>query len=60
MHCFPVADRAWLTEDQFSSSIALAQAASGPGVLVVAVPCWTVGMYAAGGPWAMAQATASA
>jgi len=60
MHRFLVADHTWLTEDQFSSSVALARAAPRSNVLFVAVPGWTVGMYAAGGPWAMAQATASA
>jgi len=60
MHRFLVADYGWLTEDQFSSSIALAQAAPGPNVLFVAVLGWTVGMNAAGGPSATPQAWALA
>ncbi len=62
MHRFLVTQQAWLAEGQFSSSIALAQAAPGPNVLFVAVLGWTVGMNAAGGPaagtsaWALASA----
>lgn len=55
MHRFLVTDQAWLAEEQFSTSIALAQAAPGPNVLFVAVLGWTVGMNAAGGPAAGAQ-----
>lgn len=50
MHRFLVNQQAWLSESQFSSSIALAQAAPGPNLLFVAVLGWTVGMNAAGGP----------
>ena len=60
MHRFLVTQQAWLAEDQFSSSIALAQAAPGPNVLFVAVLGWTVGMNAAGGPAAGASAWALA
>jgi len=60
MHRFLVTDQAWLAEDQFSTSIALAQAAPGPNVLFVAVLGWTVGMNAAGGPSAGASAWAFA
>lgn len=37
MHRYLVVDHLWLTEAQFTSSIALAQAAPGPNVLFVAV-----------------------
>ena len=38
MHRYLVTDTAWLSDSQFSASIALAQAAPGPNVLFVA--CW--------------------
>ena len=62
MHRFLVAQNAWLTDSQFSASIALAQAAPGPNVLFVAVLGWNVGMASGGGPangplpWALASA----
>lgn len=37
MHRFVVAERGWLSESQFTGSVALAQAAPGPNVLFVAV-----------------------
>jgi chromate transporter len=49
MHRFLVNDQHWLTDAQFSSSIALAQAAPGPNVLFVALLGWNVGVNAAGG-----------
>lgn len=48
MHRYLVSDKLWLTEAQFSSSIALAQAAPGPNVLFVALMGWNVGMNAGG------------
>ena len=57
-----VAQNPWLTDSQFSASIALAQAAPGPNVLFVAVLGWNVGMASGGGPdngplpWALASA----
>lgn len=54
MHRFLVDDNAWLTEQQFSSSIALAQASPGPNVLFVALMGWNVGLNAGaglGGGW---------
>jgi chromate transporter len=54
MHRFLVDQRAWLTDQQFSSSIALAQASPGPNVLFVAVIGWHVGLNAGaglGGGW---------
>ncbi|PVE09379.1 chromate transporter [Limnohabitans sp. Rim28] len=54
MHRFLVDHNEWLTEQQFSSSIALAQASPGPNVLFVAVIGWNVGLNAGaglGGGW---------
>ena len=42
MHRYIVAEHHWLTDAQFTSSIALAQAAPGPNVLFVAVLGWNV------------------
>jgi chromate transporter len=49
MHRFLVNDQHWLTEAQFTSSIALAQAAPGPNVMFVALMGWNVGFNAGGG-----------
>ena len=46
MHRYLVGEQHWLTDAQFSSSIAIAQAAPGPNVLFVAVLGWNVA-----GPW---------
>ncbi|MDQ2736389.1 MAG: chromate transporter, partial [Pseudomonadota bacterium] len=43
MHRFVVDEHHWLTDAQFSASIAIAQAAPGPNVLFVAVLGWNVG-----------------
>ncbi len=62
MHRYLVVQNSWLTDSQFSASIALAQAAPGPNVLFVAVLGWNVGMASGGGPangplpWALASA----
>lgn len=48
MHRYLVGDRLWLTDTQFTSSIALAQAAPGPNVLFVALMGWNVGLNAGG------------
>ncbi len=50
MHRYMVDERHWLTDAQFASSIALAQAAPGPNVLFIAVLGFNVGSQA-GGPW---------
>jgi chromate transporter len=42
MHRFLVIDRHWLSDSQFTTSVALAQAAPGPNVLFVAVLGWNV------------------
>lgn len=60
MHRYLVDERHWLSEGQFTSSIALAQAAPGPNVLFVALLGWNVGMNAGGGMGAGASAWAYA
>lgn len=49
MHRYLVHENGWLTDAQFSSSIALSQAAPGPNVLFVALLGWNVGLNAGGG-----------
>ena len=49
MHNYLVVDKLWLTDSQFTSSIALAQAAPGPNVLFIALLGWNVGLNAGGG-----------
>jgi chromate transporter len=54
MHRYLVDETRWLSEAQFTSSIALAQTAPGPNVLFVALMGWNVGMNAGaslGGGW---------
>ena len=54
MHRYLVGDQHWMTDSQFTSSIALAQAAPGPNVLFIALIGWNVGVNAAtgmGGGW---------
>lgn len=60
MHRYLVNEQHWLSDSQFSSSIALAQAAPGPNVLFVALVGWNVGMNAGGGMAAGASAWACA
>lgn len=59
MHRYLVDQRHWLTEGQFTSSIALAQAAPGPNVLFVALMGWNIGLNAGGGAGVMAWGYAS-
>ncbi|MGI9134274.1 MAG: chromate transporter [Rhodoferax sp.] len=60
MHGYLVTDKGWLSDSQFTSSVALAQAAPGPNLLFIAVLGWNVGLNAGGGmaagphAWAMA------
>lgn len=49
MHRYLVDERQWLNDGQFTSSIALGQAAPGPNILFVALLGWNVGMNAGGG-----------
>ncbi|HWP13511.1 MAG TPA: chromate transporter [Ramlibacter sp.] len=53
MHRYLVDRQAWLTDPQFSASIAIAQAAPGPNVLFVALLGWNVGLNAGGLPFAL-------
>ena len=48
MHRFLVQDHGWISNPDFSSSIAIAQAAPGPNVLFVALLGWRVGVNAGG------------
>ncbi|MHB1123733.1 MAG: chromate transporter [Ramlibacter sp.] len=48
MHRWLVGERGWLTDAQFSASIAIAQSAPGPNVLFVALIGWNVGFNAGG------------
>ncbi|MGJ7484539.1 chromate transporter [Variovorax sp. LT2P21] len=49
MHRYLVDQHGWLTEAQFTSSVAIAQAAPGPNVLFVGLMGWNVGLNAGGG-----------
>lgn len=54
MHRYLVDETHWLSDGQFTSSIALAQAAPGPNILFVALMGWNVGLNAGaglGGGW---------
>jgi chromate transporter len=53
MHRFLVDGHGWLTDPQFSASIAIAQAAPGPNVLFIALLGWNVGLNAGGFPTAL-------
>ncbi|NNG21913.1 chromate transporter [Telluria aromaticivorans] len=54
MHRYLVEDKGWLSQAQFSDSIALAQAAPGPNVLFVALMGWHVGLNTGSLPAAFA------
>lgn len=54
LHRWLVSEQGWLSEAQFTQSMALAQAAPGPNVLFVAMMGWNVGFQAAApaaAPW---------
>lgn len=53
LHRRLVIEHAWLTDSQFSASIALAQAAPGPNLLFVALMGWHAGLNAGGYPQAL-------
>ena len=57
MHRYIVDERGWLTDPQFSASVAIGQAAPGPNVLFVALFGWNVGLNAGGLPMAFFGAT---
>ena len=46
MHRFLVEQQHWLSNEQFNTSIAIAQAAPGPNVLFIALMGWNVGLNA--------------
>ena len=48
MHRFLVDQQNWLTDSQYTSSIAIAQSAPGPNILFVALLGWHVGLNAGG------------
>lgn len=49
IHRYLVDETHWLSDAQFTSSIALAQGAPGPNVMFIALMGWNVGLHAAGG-----------
>lgn len=49
MHRYLVDETGWLSDSQFTSSIALAQAAPGPNILFVALMGWNIGMNSGAG-----------
>ena len=49
IHRYLVDETHWLSDTQFTSSIALAQGAPGPNVMFVALMGWNVGLNAGGG-----------
>lgn len=53
MHRYLVDGKHWLTDPQFTASVAIAQAAPGPNVLFVALMGWHVGLNAGGYPLAL-------
>ena len=48
MHRFLVVEQRWLTDAQFTASLAIAQSAPGPNVLFIALLGWHVGVNAGG------------
>ncbi|MDM7950487.1 chromate transporter [Hydrogenophaga sp.] len=56
MHRYLVTQQAWLSDTQFTASIALSQAAPGPNVLFIALLGWNLGLNAGGGAAAGWQA----
>lgn len=53
MHRYLVDEQGWLSDSQYTASIAIAQAAPGPNVLFVALMGWNVGLNAGGLGWAL-------
>jgi chromate transporter len=56
MHRHLVIEQQWISDAQFTASIALAQAAPGPNLLFIALLGWDVGINSAGGVAAGASA----
>jgi chromate transporter len=57
MQRYLVGERGWISNEQFTSSIALSQAAPGPNILFVALLGWNIGLGAAGVPPGTAATT---
>lgn len=53
MHRYLVSQQQWLTDPQFTSAIAIAQAAPGPNVMFVGLLGWNLGLDAGGWPTAV-------
>ena len=53
MHRYLVDETRWLTEQQFTASIAIAQAAPGPNILFVALMGWHVGINTGSVAWGL-------
>ncbi|MEN9294646.1 MAG: hypothetical protein RIS03_340 [Pseudomonadota bacterium] len=51
MHRHLVLQQAWMTDSQFTASIAIAQSAPGPNILVVGMMGWHIGINATQGLW---------
>lgn len=60
MHSYLVTERMWLTNSEFTTAIALAQAAPGPNVLFIALLGWQIGLHAAQATATTAQAMSMA
>ena len=56
MHRYLAVEQHWISDAQFTASIALAQAAPGPNLLFIALLGWDVGVNSAGGVAAGASA----
>lgn len=59
IHRYLVTEHSWLTDAQFNSAIAIAQAAPGPNVLFIALMGWNVGLVSQGWMGALAAMAAS-
>ncbi len=57
MQRYLVVERGWIDNEQFTSSIALSQAAPGPNILFVALLGWNIGLSTAGVPPGTAATT---
>lgn len=58
LHRFLVTDKSWLSETQFTSSIALAQSAPGPNIIYIGLLGWNVGFGPGGYAYALAGVVA--
>ncbi len=59
IHRYLVDEHGWLTETQFTASIAIAQAAPGPNALFIALMGWNVGLVSQGWMGALAAMAGS-